>query len=46
MLNYKIEGHFECIEYGKKYVVYSVEQEEYTLDVDEMYLLPSPGEKR
>lgn len=45
LLNYKIEGHFECIEYGKKYVVYSVEQEEYTLDVDEMYLLPSPGEK-
>ena len=45
LLEYKIEGHFECIEYGKKYNVYSLEQEEYTLEFDEMYLLPSTGEK-
>lgn len=45
LLEYKIEGRFECIEYGKNYDVYSLEQEEYTLEFDEMYLLPSTGEK-
>lgn len=45
LLEYKIEGQFECIEYGKKYDVYSLEREEYTLEFDEMYLLPSTGEK-
>ena len=45
LLKYKVEGQFECIEYGKRYYVYSLEQEEYTLEFDDMYLLPSTGEK-
>lgn len=45
LLEYKIEGQFECIEYGKKYEVYSLEQEEYKLEIEEMHLLPSTGEK-
>lgn len=45
LLEYKIEGRFERIEYGKKYDVYSLEQEEYTLEFDEMHLSPSTGEK-
>ena len=43
LLGYRVEGHFECIEYGKMYNVYSFEQEEYILDLDEMYLSPSTG---
>lgn len=42
---YKIGGDFESLEFGGHYRVYSLEQEEYTLDVDELYLSPCPGEK-
>lgn len=42
---YKIGGDFESLEFGGHYRVYSLEQEEYTFDVDELYLSPCQGEK-